>query len=473
VTRTVVIGAGLSGLACAFDLARAGRDVLVLEAGDRPGGVVGSVEHEGFLFETGPKTVPASAEAFRRLCGDVGIADRLISSNPVVRTRFLWHRGGLRALPMGPGSFLTTQLLSVGAKLRILSEPLRRYRTLDAEGGEPSLSGFLEDRIGTEATRLLAGAFVRGVYAAELGDLGAQSAFPRLWRMATEHGGFFRGMLALRKTRQAADTPTLPGPDVSRSTLLSFPGGLAELTEALAAELGERLVTGAEVRRLERDGDTWRVTAQTSSGERGFEADRVVIATSAGTAYRLLESFESPEIPVYFLDRVTHADLVVAHLGFEPGALELPAGFGFLVPPDAGEGAPATLGTIFTSHLFTGRAPAGASSVASIYRARDLAGLDDAAVIDRAGKDLAAALGHDATPAPCTSLVTRWNNVIPRYSIGYAQRMNDLVLALAVHLPGIDLAGSFVAGVSVEEVIARGRAVARAALERAVAEVTR
>ena len=92
---------------------------------------------------------------------------------------------------------------------------------------------------------------------------------------------------------------------------------------------------------------------------------------------------------------------------------------------------------------------------------------------DRRAREISRALGRDAASAPCASLVTRWNDVIPRYSIGYAQRMNDLVLALAVHLPGIDLAGSFVAGVSVEDVIARGRAVARANLQGAAAGVTR
>ena len=79
---TIVVGAGLSGLACAFDLARAGRNVVVLEAAERTGGVVGSLERDGFRFETGPNTIQASAAAFRTLCGDLGIADRLIVSPP-------------------------------------------------------------------------------------------------------------------------------------------------------------------------------------------------------------------------------------------------------------------------------------------------------------------------------------------------------------------------------------------------------
>ncbi len=54
----VVIGAGLGGLACARDLVRAGTDVLLLEARDRPGGrVEGEVLVDGRLVQVGGEVV--------------------------------------------------------------------------------------------------------------------------------------------------------------------------------------------------------------------------------------------------------------------------------------------------------------------------------------------------------------------------------------------------------------------------------
>ncbi|WP_373825644.1 FAD-dependent oxidoreductase, partial [Bacteroides heparinolyticus] len=48
---TVVIGAGITGLTCAFRLKEKGADVAVLERLDRVGGQIHTVREEGFVFE--------------------------------------------------------------------------------------------------------------------------------------------------------------------------------------------------------------------------------------------------------------------------------------------------------------------------------------------------------------------------------------------------------------------------------------
>ena len=59
----VVIGAGPNGLAAAIRLAEAGRQVLILEAADAPGGAVRTEELTlpGFLHDTFSSVYPASA----------------------------------------------------------------------------------------------------------------------------------------------------------------------------------------------------------------------------------------------------------------------------------------------------------------------------------------------------------------------------------------------------------------------------
>ncbi|MBU3994611.1 MAG: phytoene desaturase [Actinobacteria bacterium] len=53
-TRTIVIGAGVAGLATAALLAREGHEVHVLEKNERVGGRAGLIERDGFRFDTGP-----------------------------------------------------------------------------------------------------------------------------------------------------------------------------------------------------------------------------------------------------------------------------------------------------------------------------------------------------------------------------------------------------------------------------------
>jgi phytoene desaturase len=70
-SRVVIIGAGIAGLASAALVAREGHKVTVLEARDQVGGRAGSWEHEGFRFDTGPSwyLMPEVFDHFYRLLG--------------------------------------------------------------------------------------------------------------------------------------------------------------------------------------------------------------------------------------------------------------------------------------------------------------------------------------------------------------------------------------------------------------------
>ncbi|MEM7516473.1 MAG: FAD-dependent oxidoreductase, partial [Planctomycetota bacterium] len=161
----LVVGAGLAGLSCAYELSEAGVDVLALDVNDEPGGVVGTDritngEGHSFLFERGPNTVQASSRSFRELCGRLGLADRLVTSADEAKRRYLFLDGALRELPRGPASFLTSKLLTGRAKRRLASEPFRRFRPAAPGATEPTLLEFFEERLGPEAAAKFAGAFV-------------------------------------------------------------------------------------------------------------------------------------------------------------------------------------------------------------------------------------------------------------------------------------------------------------------------
>src|SRR6185437_15305774 len=91
VSRVVVIGAGVGGLAAAARLAALGHDVTVCERSERVGGKLALVERDGFRFDAGPSllTMPfVLEELFAATGGPPGDAVRLRRLDPIAHYRF-------------------------------------------------------------------------------------------------------------------------------------------------------------------------------------------------------------------------------------------------------------------------------------------------------------------------------------------------------------------------------------------------
>lgn len=479
----IVVGAGLTGLSCAHELRRRGLRVHLLEASGRVGGVVGTMDVGGFLFESGPNTVPAGALHVREAAAAVGVDSQLITSRAEAKRRFLFLNGGLHELPSGPGKLLRTPLLSRKAKARLLSEPFRRFSPPAASAPEPTFEEFLTERIGREATRTFAGAFVRGVYAAEIEDLGARSAFPRLWAMAAEHGGLIRGMMArgkaskrAAKAAQKAGTPPPPGPQTSATDLLSFTGGFSVLVGGYERALAGCISKNTPVAEIDRGPGGWRAVLE--SGE-ALACRELVLATPAPIAHPLVSMCAPERLELDALRDIEHAAVTAVHLGLE-GA-PLPPGFGFLVPPDEDARrdprTPRVLGMLFISNIFDGRAPSGTTSITAMFRGGAVAALSHDQIVDRAVVELEKALiGYSAThpdaparrgrPRVVASEIQRWSHVIPRYGPGHASRQEALKVSAGRMLPGLHLAGSYTGGVSVDDRLKVGKQTAAMIAER-------
>ena len=422
---TVVVGGGLSGLVHAHALARAGGDVVVLESGASAGGVVRTIEQDGYLLELGPNTVRPTP-ALLALARELGIAEEMRFSDPRL-PRFVEIGGRLRKIPFG--------VLSPFALLRAAAEPMVRR---GPPNPDESAFDFMARRFGRSIAEKLLEPFVSGIYAGDARRLTAADAFPKLVEMEQGYGSVIGGFL---KSRRKATAPPAPRP----KGLLSFRAGLGALPRALAAALGARFRPNVAVDRIERSGDGWRIFA--SDGD--LAARAVVLASPAAAAARIVAA-AAPEA-ARALAAIPSPSVCVAHCAWPQRAFARPPlGFGHLLAPRAGE---AVLGAVWSSALFSGRAPEGRTLLTFFLGGRrnpEGAKLDDAAVLAAVDADARRALG--ATAPPELLRATRYAAAIPQYEAGHGARIAALAAAEAA-LPGLRFLGNYRGGISVGDVV--------------------
>ena len=450
-----VVGGGIGGLAAAWTAHRAGRSVHVFEAGPVAGGKMRSERCDGYLIEHGPHSFLGSAETLWRLLAELEMDDEAVLAQPP-NWRYVYRGGIARRLPVGFGSAVGGNWLSLRGKLRSLAEPW----IAGAASEDDDLLTFMTRRFGAELAEGLVAPFVTGIYAGDASALGARDAFPKLWQFEREHGSIVRGAWAQRKAAKAAGA--------SRTTkkkrgLFSLKDGMAALPLAIAARLGDQVSVCASVTALKRDGERWKIEVAAADGaapEVVF-ARCVIVATPPEAAHALLAPLSAAAaVP---LARARTCPMVMVHIG-GPTTADGPRGFGALVA--RGEDVRA-LGMLLPTSLFPGRAPEGHACSAVFFGGAqdpDVLAFSDERLVALAVEARRKVFGlTDATDDAVTfQRVIRWPHAIVQYEVGHRARMTDAVAALAQDAPGLRMAGAHLDGVSMSDAAASGIAAAEA-----------
>src|SRR5262245_22161367 len=141
----VVVGAGIAGLGAALELQGHVGEVVLVDASDRPGGVLRTDHVAGFVVERGPNTFRVNP-AFRGAIASLGLDGEILRARPASRLRFVYRDGELVPAPLSPFAFARSGLLSRRGKLRALAEPFVRR----GDAGGESVAEFVRRRLGPE-----------------------------------------------------------------------------------------------------------------------------------------------------------------------------------------------------------------------------------------------------------------------------------------------------------------------------------
>lgn len=439
-----IIGGGITGLTAAFQLRKQGIPVTLYEAGARVGGPIQTVREEGYLAERGPNTILETTPLLSELVRELGLEPRRRYSSPAADKRYIAKNGRPVPLPGSPGAFLSSPLFSGRAKLRLGLEPFIRRSD---PGLEESIGQFVVRRLGSEFLDYAINPMVGGIYAGDPSQLSVRQAFPKLHALEQRYGSLIAGqILGARERRRKGTVSKQNAPKVS------FDEGLEVLIKALQGHLQDSIFLGQSIRELSFSGNAWKA-ARTAGANAAREHSAVILAIPAHALARIrLRGVSGPDLRP--LEEIYYPPVASVVLGFRREDVRHPLdGFGVLVPEAERMNI---LGTLFSSTLFDGRAPAGHVALTTYLggsRAPELALAGEDQIIKVVLGDLQRLLGVNGSPTYRTCFV--FKQAIPQYNIGFG-RFKELMSATEASAPGLFIGGQCRCGISVGDSIASG-----------------
>ena len=453
----IVVGGGISGLACAhrlFELKKekgSDLEIILLEAGPRLGGTLETERRDGFLLESGPDAFISEKPAALQLCKRLGIEDGLIETESRNRKSFIARGTNLIPIPEGfyltaPTKltpFLSSPLLSVSGRIRAAMEPLIKSA---ARGQDESVGSFIRRRFGKEMLDRVGQAMLAGIYTADPETLSLKAALPRFAELEARYGSVTLGLKAEARKKDSA-LKKVRGPRYS--LFMTFKNGMQELTDAIAAKLpADRIKLGFAVKKFFLDPRSRRWTIVSERGET-IPTDQICLAVPPQPASALTAGVDpdlSRELAGILSESVITLNLAYLDSDFP----RTPEGFGFVVPASEKR---SLIACSFSSNKFAGRSPKGhcllRAFVGGVF-GKEFYNLDDEDILTAVRKDLADLLG--VREAPLFSSLKRHPRSVVQYRLGHLDRIGR-IRSLCAKYDGLSLTGAAYRGVGIPDCV--------------------
>lgn len=447
--RFAVVGAGISGLAAAWDLSRHGQ-VTVYDP-EPPGGKLQTAIFEGRAVDLGADAFLTRVPDAVDLCAELGLGDELVA--PTTGAAMLWTGTGLAPMPEGlvlgvPRDLRGIRRSSILTRLGVARAALDRVLPARRGEGDWSVYELVSARFGTQVASRLVDPLVGGIHAGPTEELSARATTPQLFAAARGSRSMMR---ALRNTRTAASGPMFLTPR----------DGTGQMVARLVEQLGERGVTfrraGVEALAVT---DGHRVAVDPD----GALYDGVVLAVAASRAAAVLG-----EAAPGGLGDIRTASVALVLVSYDAAELTPPPGIsGFLVPRTTGRlmTACSFASTKWPHWANPGTTLLRVSAGRSGDRRAETMGDDD--LVGALTAEVDEALGGHAGVRSVR--VKRWPHSFPQYRVGHLDLIAGIEAALRRLGGPVAVAGASYHGAGIPACIGSGRRAAADVAERAAAE---
>lgn len=437
--RTIILGAGVSGLAAGWFLKqRDGNhtEMVILENNSRPGGWIHSVHQDGFLFEQGPRSFRSKSlgKETWQLIEQLGLQDQIILAHKDADTRYIYHQKKLEPLPGSLWGIPFSPLTKGWPKVL-----MREFFTGKDQSDDASIFNFFSRRLGKEWTERLIDPFVSGIFAGDIHKLSFKSSFPSLYQSEQQYGSLIKAGIKGRKKASGFNVPL-------DASLFTFKNGMQTLTDALFKRLEPHVFLNASVKKLILHSDHVQVEFANSEI---IEADQLI---SAIPAYQLAALLSSKH-PFFAaaLEKLNYASVVLVNLGYWNPVLKK-KGYGYLVPSQENE---SILGCVWDSSVFPQQNPTPeATRLTVMMGGARQSGLNEWSQEKALAIALSSIEQHLQIQAiPNAVSIKTAYQAIPQYEIGYQSWGVNIQEQLDFISPSVTCIGSAFNGISVNECI--------------------
>lgn len=460
--KIIIVGGGITGLSTAYFIQEKLKegdipaDCLLIEADDRLGGKIHSVQTDDFIIEGGPDSFITQKKWGLELCRRLGLEDRLVQTNPLDKAIFVLTKGKLQPFPEGfnlmiPGKitpFLLTPLVSPLGKLRMGMDVFIPPK--DSNDDE-SIADFVRRRLGNEAVRKFAEPILAGIFAGDAEKLSIKATFPQFTALEQKYGSLIMGMRA--RLGQGKNGGNAGSKKPAYSMFVTLRDGLSSIVTELRKRLDAvEILTGQGVTQV----NPVKAGYEVFVGSERKQADALVVTCNTHVSAGWIEHWDLPLSKL--LREIPYVSTATVSVGFKKSEVKHPLkGFGFVVPREENCGINAST---WSSSKFAGRASKEHVLIRTFLGGAHGEGMisrDDEDLISMVRQDLKAILGIDARPT--IAKVFRWIKANPQYHVGHLDRVAEIEKQVQQHT-GFFLAGAAYRGVGIPDCVEQGQATA-------------
>ena len=195
--ENLIIGAGISGLATGHFLKKQKKEFYIFESKNHVGGVINTQKIKNFICENGPNTVLLNNNAIIELIDDLNLSAEIIYPTKYVKNKFFLHEGKIVKSPNSFKSFLSTKLISIKSKFKIL----KRFFFFNKQKHETVYKYVLEN-FGEDVHDNILEPFLNGIYAGNTKKMSFKHALPKLWKINSTYNSFLDFLIKKKKKKK-------------------------------------------------------------------------------------------------------------------------------------------------------------------------------------------------------------------------------------------------------------------------------